>query len=247
MNALLIGSNKQPLLQFIPRDNFLYIDDAPSDFPRAKQFDVSVHSFNPLKDIDYKKAREFLHVLEAIFPEGKDTLTNRNSRFQLLTALLSNPKGLDRLIKDTKGTADAYQKIQTLLLSPVLERVLNGVPNFSVKGTIVARLDRAELGDFDCYVLGNLLISQFQRAIVVPDFGFYAHKGHAALIRQNRLIAGVSSFDEVPHLKNQLLQIPHKIGSGATPDDAKLLALYAGILPGTNAYNDFIAGAIGCN
>lgn len=246
MNALILGSHKEPILNHLP-DQYLFIDDGTLidklTIPERKKvtiFDPEAHSFNPLKDIDYRKACEFVNVLDAIFPEGADTLTKRYSNFIILRELLNKPKSLDTLIEQSKETMDAYQKIQTLLLSPVLERVLNHKTNMSFKGTIIARLDRAVLGDFDCFVLANLLISQYAGPVVIPDFGFYACKFHTSLIRQNRLIAGLNYFDEVPSFKSQLLMIDNKIGSHCTPDDAKLLALYAGHLPGTNAYNDFI-------
>lgn len=127
------------------------------------------------------------------------------------------------------------------MLSPVLERVLNGPTNFSLKGTVIARLDRRTLGDFDSFVLANLLISQYDGPVVIPDFGFYACRSHTSLIRQERLIAGINSFDEVPDFKSRLLMIEAKLGSRCTPDDAEVLALYAGIPKGTNQYNDFIA------
>ncbi len=245
MNALLIGSNKEPLLQFVPQSNFLFIDDGSLELHRrGRAFDYHKHRIDPLKDISYRTACEFVDVLNAVFPQGDSTLTKATATFQLLEALLSKPRSLATLITDSKDTRYAYQMVQRVLLSPVLKSVLERPPNFSMQGSIIAKLDRAELGDFDAFVIGNLLISQFQGAICVPDFGFYAHKGHSALIRQNRLIAGVTSFEEVPELRTQLLQIPEKMGSGATPDDAKILALYGGILPGTNAYNDFIERAI---
>lgn len=250
MNSLIVGSNQEPILQFLP-EKYLFIDDGALidalDLPERKsivQFDVAEHHFNPLKGMDYLRSVQFVNVLKAAFPEGENTLTKATFEYQLLEALSEKPKSLTTLIADTKDTQYAYQKIQRLLLSPVLKNVLNHPTNMSFKGTVIARLDRALLGDFDCFVLGNLLISQYQGTVVVPDFAFYAHLGHAALIRQDRLIAGVTSFDEVPGLKSQLLQIQTKIGSRCTPDDAKLLALYAGIPPGIGAYSDFIHACI---
>lgn len=250
MNTLIIGSDKGPLLQHLP-ERYLFIDDGKLidelDLPSRRTvtvFDPAIHSFNPLKDMDYRRAREFVAVLKAVFPEGENTLTKATAEFQILQALSAKPKFLADLIPDTKDTAYAYQKIQTLLLSPVLERVLNRPTNMSFKGTIIARLDRAVLGDFDCFVLANLLISQFQRAIVVPDFGFYACGFHTSLLRQDRLIAGVNAFDEVPQLRNQLLLIDRKIASHCTPDDAEILATYAGLIPGTNTFNDFVHASI---
>ena len=250
MNALIVGSDKTPILQNLPQ-KFLFIDDGSLihelHLPERRSItilDFDKHSFNPLNGMDYRKAREFINVLDAAFPEGENTLTARNSRFFLLNALLSKPRHLEKLIEPEKDTMDAYQKIQTLLLSPILKNVLTRPTNFSFKGTIIARLDRAELGDFDCFVLANLLISQYPGPVVIPDFGFYACPLHVKLIRQNRLIAGVNSFDELPKFRNHLLLFNRKIGSGTTPKDAETLALYAGLMPGTNEYHDFIHASI---
>lgn len=250
MNRLIIGADKSPILGQLP-ERFLFIDDGGLidrlTLPKRRAvtvFDHTRHTFNPLRRMTYRTAREFLAVLDAVFPEGESTLTKRYSNFTLLNALVSKPRSLATLVPNTKETFDPYQKIQTLLLSPVLERVLKGPTNLSFKGTIIARLDRAALGDFDCFVLANMLISQFDGPVVIPDFGFYATRFHTSLLRQDRLIAGITSFDEVPSFRNQLLLIEDKVGSRCTPDDAELLALYAGIRKGTNAYNEFVERCI---
>lgn len=256
MNALIVGSRKTAILEHIPDGDFLLIDDGPiidqidQIHRRARLFDVAKHSFNPLKDISYRKAREFISVIDAAFPEGENTLTNRNARFQLLTALMESPTRLDRLVSDAKDTHDAWQKITTILLSPVLNAVLNGSPrlSFPFTGTILARLDRAALGDFDCFVLGNLLIAEYPGTIVIPDFGFYAHQAHKALIRQGRLVAGVNFLDEAPQLRNALLLIETKVPSRSTIDDAKTLAAFSGLRPDLsrddNEYNRFVDAAL---
>lgn len=254
MNTLTVGSDKTPLLRFVPNDNFLLIDDGTiadeiSRTRTVRVFDPLKDSFNPLEGIDYLRARQFWDVLKAVFREGENTLTKAAAELQILTALLDSPKSLATLIPATKDTQYAHQLIQKLLLSPVLENVLTRPTNFSFKGTILARLDRATLGEFDSFVLANLLISQFQGAIVVPDFGFYQCPFHSILLRQGRLIAGINSFDEVPGFKPQLLLIDNKLASHCTPDDAKLLAIYAGLHPDPlredNKYNRFIDRAIG--
>lgn len=247
MNVLVVGTNKtNTILEHLP-NSFLLIDDGEIidaiSFPKRRKvtrFDVTKHSFNPLKKIDHIRAREFVQILDAIFPEGENTLTKRNSNFVLLNALTS-AKRLDKLLYPSRDPAqtDAYQKIQTLLMSPVLTRVLCRPTNFPMKGIVLARLNRAELGDFDCFVLANFLISQYKGQIVIPDFGFYSCPFHVSLIRQNRLIAGVNFLDET-ELRNPLLLIDEKIGQHCTDEDAKTLAGYSGLLPNTNAYTDFI-------
>lgn len=251
---LIVGKNKSPLLKCLP-ETFLIIDDGliidKLTLPKRRKithFDYKTHSFNPLKDIDYRKARDFIAILDAVFPEGANTLTKKNASFSLLTALLDKPTRLDNLLSPSKtdaGQQDAYQKIQTLLLSPVLKRVLSGPTNFPVKGILLARLNRAELGDFDCFVLGNLLISQYQGHIVIPDFGFYAAPHHMSLIRQNRLVAGVNFLDELAdQLRYGALLMDRKVPSHATFDDAETLAVYSGLSRGTNKFSDFVARAM---
>ena len=63
--------------------------------------------------------------------------------------------------------------------------------------------------------------------------------------RIDRLIAGINSFAEVPKLAPHLLLVDTKIASHCTAEDAKTLALYAGLRPGVNEYNDFIDQCIG--
>ena len=117
--------------------------------------------------------------------------------------------------KSSPGHVWAYDKISDLLVSPILERVLNRGNTLSFSGTILARLNRAELGDTDCAALAHFLISRYKYTVVVPDFGFYGRKSHISLIRQNRLIAGVNFLDESP-LKNELLLIDKKSASRCT-------------------------------
>jgi hypothetical protein len=114
-----------------------------------------------------------------------------------------------------------------------------------MRGIVLARLDRAVLGDFDAFVLASLLISQFKGQVIIPDFGFYGREHHVALVRQGRLVAGVNTLSElsVP-LRQALLTIPNKIAARATFEDAEVLARYEGLVPRSNAYNDFIASAM---
>jgi hypothetical protein len=253
MNALIVGTRKDVLLDYLP-DRYLLIDDGPlidqiELAPRkaVTQFALSKHSFNPLKDMSYKRARDFISVLDAVFPEGENTLTRKNSNFILLGALLTKPKNISSILvpnpRDAAHT-DAYQKIETLLFSPVLSSVLSKPTSVSFKGTIHVRLDRAVIGDFDAFVIANLLISQYDGPVVISDFGFYACRPHSALLRQNRLVASVNSFDEASGFKQQLLLIDTKIGSHCTAQDAELLALYAGLTPGTNAFTSYVHHAI---
>ena len=254
---LILGTDKtDTVLEHLP-ESYLLIDDGPVidavTFPKRRKvthLDFSTHALNPLKGMSYQKARQFIAILDAIFPEGADTLTKKTANFIILKALLRHRKKLDTLIwlpeKPTSGQYDAYQKIETLLLSPLLKHFLTSpTERFSVRGIVIARLDRATLGDFDCFVLGNLLAANYPKTVVMTDFGFYATPPHIQLMRQQRLIAGLSFLDEVPtKIRQQLLLMPTKLARRCTFDDAEILAGYAGLAKGTVAESDFIAAAI---
>ena len=252
---LVVGSNKSPILSHLPK-RFLIVDDGEiSDHlpvsHKVTRFDPARHSFNPLKKLQWPKPLELLAIINAIFPQGENTLTRGNADTFLLEALTDKPKRLDYLVHlptDLKNTGhvEAYRKIHTLLLSPVLKRVLtnqNRTELLNWNGTIIARLNRAEMGDFDCFVLGNLLISSYQGHVIVPDFGFYACPHHVSLIRQKRLTAGVHSLKEkrLAALTDDLLRMGKRIASHATYDDAETIALYAGLQPGHNNFIEEIA------
>lgn len=256
MNVLIVGTNKSDILEHLP-PTFLIVDDGtlidriPCDPEEDTVLDLSRHSFNPLQDMDYYHAQQFISVLNAAFPKGAETLTKQNAGFVLLEALLSGAKRLDKLIridkseKDT-GIIDAYRTIQALLLSPVLKRFLCNPAhhtNFSLEGKVFVRLDPREHARSDRFIIANLLISNYAGPVIIPDFGFYGCEFHADFIDQNRLIAGVNYLDESP-LKNQLLLMKTKIGRACTVEDAKTLASYAGLVPDftreENEYNRFI-------
>jgi hypothetical protein len=143
-----------------------------------------------------------------------------------------------------------------LLASPVLRRVLceiEPVFSFNPRSRIQARINRAELGEFDSLVLGLFLIGQYKGQVVVPALGFYGRDVHTSLIRENRLIAGVNYLDELkrkaPELREAVLLMKEKAAKGATFKDAVELAEIAGLRPDfmreDNDYNRFIQGAMG--
>lgn len=249
MNLLIIGrADKAPFLQDL-KHPFLVIDDGPiidtlsrPSQRRYTELDLSKHHFNPLKNIDYRRARDFISVLDAVFPEGENTLTKRGARFHILQSLVENKTGtIDQLIHPTKDphTIDAHQQIQTLLLSPILSRVLLDRTNFPLNKTIYARLDRAVLGDFDCFFLANLLTSAYEGQVVIPDFGFYAASFHTSLIRQNRLVAGLNFFDEAPDFQNLFLSMD-TVASKCIHGDAETLAEHAGLVRDTVGFADAV-------
>lgn len=240
MNRLYIGFHKDVV---VPKSRYLFIHDEVPDVPRARIFDPLKHCFNPLKDIDYKTARELASVLYTITPQGQDTLTVRNGRRGLLRALLKGGR-FDKI----NGEEEVTGMVDDLLVSPVLRRVLcypKDQFSFNPNAVVLARLDRKELGEFDALVLGLFLMARSKGQVVVPDFGFYGREMHASLIRDERLIAGINSFGELSlRLKQNVLSIKDKKAEGAIFEDAKLLAEYAGLIPGTNGFNEFVANAM---
>ena len=240
MNQLHIGLSRNITP---PTGGFLFIHDEVPDIPRARIFDPRIDSFNPLKDIEYKRARELSDVLYTIYPQGENTLTVRNGRRALLAALL-DAKQLDKI----KADEEVQGLVSDVLASPVLRQVFctpRNVFSFNPRSVILARVNRAELGEFDALVIGLMLMSYYKGQIIIPDFGFYARDGHASLLREERLMAGVNSLSELPpNLRRQTLLVKHKEASGATYEDAAVLAQYARLMPNTNAYNEFIDRAV---
>lgn len=116
---------------------------------------------------------------------------------------------------------------------------------FNPNSVNMARINRAELGDFDALVLGLFLIAHFKGQIVVTDFGFYGREAHAGLVREQRLIAGVNTLQELPpRLRQTVLLIEEKTAAGATADDAETLAQYARLLPRANGFSSFVQDAM---
>ena len=245
-NFLAIGlGDKTDLLK--AKSNFLLIHDNAdqflSEYPRADVYNPDHHGFNPLKGIDYKGARDFAETIYGT--EGKDTLTVRNGKRALTRAFLKS-KSLDRLQTDDD---EANATVDDLLLSPVLQRVLCSGKEFSFKTrTILARINRAELGEFDAMILTSLLVRQYRSQIIIPDFGFYARSFHTAPIREERLLAGVNTLSELePKLRNMCL-LMDKVGRRCTFADAQTLAEYAGLVPERDRadcdYNKFVRAAM---
>jgi hypothetical protein len=65
MNSLHIGLSKDIRL---PKGGFLYIGDEVPKHPLGRVFDPLKDAFNPLRKIDYKKARQLSDVVQLRFP-----------------------------------------------------------------------------------------------------------------------------------------------------------------------------------
>ncbi len=258
MNHLLLGAaDKTHRLLEITKPRFLLIDDGPiadaflDRFAKARLFDPLIHSFNPLSGMDYRRARDFADILYAASPGGKDTLTVRNGRRSLVRLLLAGPSRLSDMPKPGEVKDDAEKEalgmVEELLMSPALSRVLcNGGTRFRFgEGTTVAKIDRAALGDFDAFILGALLMGQHKGQVVLPDGGFYARDLHTGLIRQDRLTIACNGLSELPQkVRQAALLFEHKTAHHALFEDAELLARYAGLMHGTNAFGEFVRQAV---
>jgi hypothetical protein len=197
--------------------------------------------------MDYRKAREFAAIVYG--EQGQTTLTARNGK-RALTRLLMTADRLDKLkAGKSDEEKEAVAIIDDLLISPLLRSILCKPTSFSFRAgnppsSIIARLDRPDIGEHDARILGALLISQFKGQIIVPDFGFYARSFHTSLVREGRLIAGVYTLSELDEkLRHQCL-LHETIPLQCTWDDAQTLARYEGLVPSTVGYGDYVSAAM---
>jgi hypothetical protein len=242
MNKLVIGLAEK---NFEYPNGSLVITDEPILKRGVKIYDPAKHGLNPLP-MEYREAREFA---AAVFPD-KNLMTHRNGR-RALTRLVMVADRLDRL-NYTRDDDDQEAKgvVEDILLSPLLQTALRKpIPRWFYSGaTVLARLNRKEIGDDDAKITANILISQFKGQIVIDDFGFYAREHHAALIREERLKAGAYTLSELPEKLRDRALLMSKVGKGCTYKDAEVLATYAKLRPDRtredNPYNRFIKDAM---
>lgn len=242
MNALYVGLNaKIPA----PKKPCLFIHDDIPDVPLAKIFDPTKHSLDVFSKMTPRRARELAELLYTAVPEGQNTLTVRNGK-RALAPILRDAERFDRIKTDDD---EARAMLDDLLFIPELRKPLTRTDKtFPLRkhSIIFARMDRKEIGDFAALVLGLILIGMYKGQLVIPDFGFYGRDSHASLVRENRLIAGINFFDELPdRLRKTVLLIKDKTASRALYEDAVLLAKFKGYTPNTNAFNDEVAAAMG--
>lgn len=239
---IFLGSeSRNAILDNLPDADFILIDHDPPRIPYAKRFDVSLHSFNPLSLRDYAADCDFTDIIGALFQGGQSTLT-REEGLEFIAERLQDRKVhyLDHLIpepdnKASKGHIWAYQKIQRLLRSPVLNSVLCNPSHtkfsFNPRSVVVVRIDRAELRSFVAEALVFFLIRQFQGQIVIPSFAPYARAYHRDLLSQRRLIAGIKRLKQLPPQLESDLDIEDITPAHTTYDDADTLARYSRFVP----------------
>jgi hypothetical protein len=237
MNYVFFGTTDVLLLHGAPQP-FLYIGDKVSP-TRARVFDPARHHFNPLIGITPEKAVGIADIIYAADPGGESTLTVRN-RKQALAEMLLTAAPFDELTGDKKdpAQAEALRSVRAMLFFPTLRKILCTGRQFDFSGSVVARIDRAALGDKQALMLGLLLIGQHKGHIILDDAGFYLRPLHTTLIQQERLLAHVRYMSELGRpedlLRQAVLSIPNKTGQGCTYDDAVVLSKYQGWAPHNN-------------
>jgi hypothetical protein len=241
MNILNVGFDREVKP---PAGGSLFIHDDATGLGkfRPKVFDPRKHSFNPLQGVDERKAQELAELIYTIYPQGENTLTVRKGKWELAPALLK-AKTLDKV----RGGEEVTGIIEDLLFNPLVRKCLCGGKQFEFEDDrlIITRLDRAEIGDRAALIIGLFLIASYPGQLVIPDFGFYGRDVHAGLIRENRLIAGINTLEELPaKLRQGVLLIKEKVAAGTTFEDAEVLARYNRLAAGTVGFSDFVAAAI---
>ncbi len=107
----------------------------------------------------------------------------------------------------------------------------------AMRPTLPARINRAELGDFDAFIPGLLLVSMYPSQIIIRDPGFCTRGSWASLIRQNRLAVGLNAIAELNRKMPQVvLLMSGRSGRGCTYGDGKALAQSSGFVCGTNDF-----------
>lgn len=244
MNALHIGTLDPDWLLQHTTQPFLLVDDGPiADHflahKRARIFDPERHHFNPLANTTEEKAWAIAEVLYAADPGGENTLTVRNGK-QALAEMLVTTTRLDKLHGDSKdpAQAEALRTVRSVTFFPLMTRVLCTGRQFDFSGSVVAKVDRAKLGEKQALTLALLLIGQHQGHIVVPD-GTYLRDMHMSLLRQSRLTVGARSLSELPDTIS-IRDFDTVWGQAMDEADALTLATRFGLRRGLEGHTDFV-------
>jgi hypothetical protein len=232
-----------------PKGPWLFIGEK-CDHAKVRVFDPLSHSFNPLKNIDKKTARQIARVPYFASPEGVNTLTVRNGRRALAHAVYKAER-FDEVRVDSriKGVNEEVEGIlDDLLFTDVMRKVLCSDEEFGFEGhnrKVFARVDRAELGDEDALMLGLLLMLRYKGHVIVDDLGFYGLDSHAGLARQGKLTGWASTLGDIPpRLRREMLR-GEKVATGVTYEDALELAERdCKFPPHTDGRDTFIKGVM---
>jgi len=241
----------------LPKGSFLFIGDEVPKHAKAKVFDPRKRGFDLFKETDYRRSCDFVDGIDTLFERGENTLTKDTGPDFIAECLDRKPKSLERMIPPpgksvSTGHIWAYGKIQRILRSPVLRRVLCSETDFAFEGVnrkVFARLNRAELGDFDRLAIGLFQIARFKGQIIVEDGGIYLRDNHMNLIREDRLIVKVNDLSELPTgLHKAVMRYEDQVARGVIYDDALELVKAKRLRPifdkEDSPYNRFIDEAM---
>jgi hypothetical protein len=270
-NKLFLGDEKDDLIKN-DFSNFqksakpaVYIaDELPiPDWHRPTIFNPTKHHLNVLKDNTYETRTDFVQIIDILFSRGDDTLTKDTGLDFIAECLEDKPRSLAQLIprpgrKAPPGHIWAYNKMRTLLRSPVLNRVFDptGTPfDFDAEGVVLAYINRRELRDFTALALGLFLMSHCKGQIFVRDGHFYLRDMHVNLLYEDRLWLGLTHLDQLkrkaPELRDEVVSIKDKAFAHVRYKDAIELAEDAGLKPDPthtingNPYDNFINRVMG--
>lgn len=192
MNSISVGFGRE--VKPPPGGSLLIQDEAdvPAKF-RPKIFDPTKHSFNPLEEINERKAQELAELIYTVYPQGENTLTVRNGKWDLAPALLK-AKSLD----EVTGKEEVTGVMGDLLFNPVVRNCLcrDGF-QFDKSRLIVARLNRAEIGDKAALTIGLFLIASYPGAARHSRLRLLRPRGAYQSHSSEPLIAGVNALEEL--------------------------------------------------
>lgn len=234
MNKLFVGFDIDVP---VPRGGSLLIDrefrDVP-DWRHPRRFDPFKDCFNPLADLDYRKACMIVDIYSALFPAGGTTLTKEAGLDYIGELLDKRPTSFAELLqmigkpdKKNAGEVWAYTKTRRILRSPVLSKVFNGTVTFSMKKGSVnqARLNPKELVGFDLRALGWFLMAQAPGHIAIPSYRPYVHDMHSNFLEEERMTIGVPTLATLKGLQ-EFVPVMQRIPMRCSYDDAVEIAKY---------------------
>jgi hypothetical protein len=176
---LYVGLSKQIEL---PEGGFLFIGDEARKAKGSRVFDPKKDSFNPLAQLDYRSASDFVDIIDSIFSRDENTLTKDTGLDFLPSASIEaqiawaahTAAGERRYDGSYMGAREDWTHTALAGLAARVVQTEDKRPQSPAsRKEIFARLNRAELGDFDARVLGPFLMANFKGQIVVEDLGFY--------------------------------------------------------------------------
>jgi len=128
--------------------------------------------------------------------------------------------------------ATLQSKVGKLLMSPTLRNIFGqqfSTFSLSAPKIVIAKLDRAKLGDLTTYLLGSLLIARSVNHTYVHQLGFFSSDHLAAHITRGNFTVTVDFLDQLtPKLRQTVLQFDQKYVFKTNRDDAQELAFYVG-------------------